>query len=463
MEGRKLPVEIEAEQAVIGSMLQTVGGIEAIETVRAILTPSDFWRPAHQQIYRAILEIHDTRSPATGLPTISYEKLYGDIPESNGIPTPLYIETLRASTLSAANAEYYAERVKEASRRRKLIRVLDSISAKACDMDADTTSVELVGELQDAIDKNQMISSAASKIPDAKDDWPEVFSQLCKSQKCEFLGLQTGFNRLDKATLGLRGLSVLGGIPGQGKTSFALQLATQIAEINGVPVLFYALEMSKRDLHIKIISRLSGLDYTTLTVGSEINGRRGQGLTDSDNSRFSKAIDEFAQYADRVKIIDRTVCKAISLPVVKLHIQQVKRESNADQAFIVVDRLQTFPCDKPWLDDTKSRLDYLVAEFKAISEQLNATVLLISEKNSEFYTWPALPESIGNAGIEYGVDLAAFLHEDGEGEEDAGSFQMAEESNRDLELRIAKNRFGKRARIKLRFYADTSRFAEEIW
>jgi len=278
----------------------------------------------------------------------------------------------------------------------------------------------------------------------------------CQSQESEFLGLRTGFEALDDVTLGLRGLSVLGGIPGQGKSSLALQLGTEIARLNDVPVLFYALEMAKSDLYVKSISRLSRLDYKTLTIGSEIDGRRGQGLTEEDTHKLNVAIGDFMEYADRIKIIDRSVCRDISLPMIRLHIQQAKRESDADQVFVIIDHLQIFSCNKLGMDDMKSRLDYLVAEFKAISEQLNATILLISEKNRSSYDKQWLGAFMGSAGIEYGVDLAMLLHE--ENEDQPGSYKDAGE--RSINLAIVKNRFGKRAKIKIMFHPAISKFSE---
>ena len=455
---RTPPVEIAAEQQVLGSMLQLDGGIEAIDTVRTTLTPADFYNGSHRQIYRIILELRDAGTPVDDLLAQPYRELYLDTPEIADVPTPLYIETLRNSTPTAVNTEYFADKVKEASRLREIIRMLYSVGAKAYNMDL--TSAELVGEIQNAISKNQIIGSVIGKVPSAKDDWPGVFSQLCQNQRSEFLGLQTGFRMLDKATLGLRGLSVLGGVPGQGKSSLALQLSTQIASINGIPVLYYALEMSKLDIYIKIISRLSGLDYSTLTIGSEINGRRGQGLTEDHTQRLSVATVEFMEYADRVKIIDRTVCKEISLPVVKLHIQQAKREFDADQVFVVIDHLQIFPCDNSGRDDMKSRLDYLVAEFKAISEQMNAAILLISEKNRNSYDKEWLGAFMGSAGIEYGADLAMLLHEESEAY-GSPSGNNGDVDNRCLDLVLAKNRFGKRAEIAMRFHPDISEFSEK--
>jgi len=454
---RTPPHDIEAEKSVLGAMLQR-DGAEAITTVRAILKPTNFYHSDHQDLFKAILEMADSGFPVDDLTGIPYQRLYEKKPNSE-ILSPGYISDLieSAPSGSPSNAEHYANKIKETAILREIIQVSHNVKEKAFNAyKTGIESSELIVELQQLLNENESITSVGGKIPSIYDDWSTMFNMLCQGQKSEYLGLRTGFQGLDKATLGLRGLSVLGGIPGQGKSSLAYQIGNEITKLNNVPMIFYALEMSKWDLYVKAISRLSKLDYTTLMIGSEINGKRGQGLSKEDLTELNKATAEFMEYADKIKIIDRSVCKDISLAFVRLHIQQAKREFNTDKVFVVIDHLQIFPCDKPGLDDMKSRLDYLVAEFKAISEQLNATILLISEKNRQSYAKEDLSAFMGSAGIEYGVDLAMLLYEEGEDQRD----KMLPDGDRKLHLKIAKNRFGTRADIQIKFYPANSCFEE---
>ena len=445
------PNNVDAERAVLGAMmLGEEDGEMAIEFVAETrLSASDFYKESHQKIFRAVLALRDNGEPVDLLFVTRELERTGDLEQLGGAS---YLDEMIDSVPTAANAGYYASIVKELSQLRRIIQTCHKINREADQPDA--APANLLEKMQELISKNELVTSIAGSVPTAKDDWAGFFEQLCMGHESEFLGLETGFESLNKATLGLRGLSVLGGIPGQGKSSLALQLATEIARINAVPVLFYALEMGKNDLYTKTMSRLSGLDYATLTIGSQIDGRRGQGLSEDDRDRLSKATAEFMRYADKLQIVDRAVCRDISLATLRLHIQKASREHNADRVFVVIDHLQIFPCDKPGLDDMKSRLDYLVAEFKAMCEQYNATILLISEKNRQSYERQSLGAFMGSAGIEYGVDLAMLLHEEGE---DQGSYK---DGDRELELKIAKNRFGRRADISMIFYPNISAFFE---
>ena len=455
---RTAPHDIESEQQVLGSMLLVDGGLEAIATVRTILEKSDFYKETHQKIYMAILECADSGIPIYDFHSETYQKIYKkyeNTPQSE-YANREYLEFLFTTIVTAVSAEYYAKRVKECAVLREIIDVSHSTGEKAFTaFEQNIISTDLINDLQDMLTQNKTIASVGGTIPSIFNDWGKVFTEIYNPTGKEFLGLRTGFEKLDRSTLGLRGLSVVGGIPGQGKSSIALQMGCEIARLEGVPVLFYALEMSKWDLYFKAISRLSKLDYVTLKIGSLINGKRGLGLSENDLDKLNKATTEFMQFADRIKIIDRSVCKDISLAYVKLHIQQALREFKADQIFVVIDHLQIFPCDKKGLDDMKSRLDYLVAEFKAITEQYNATILLVSEKNRQSYGREDLSAYMGSAGIEYGVDLAMLLFEDSE----AQSGPVLD-GDRTIHLKIGKDRFGNKLDMPLKFYPEFSAFEE---
>lgn len=459
MQDRVPPNNVDAERAVLGAMMMPDEGPAAIEMVLGTgLSHEHFYKEAHTKTYRGIMNLVDRGEPADLLTVTKELERTRELEKVGGVP---YLDEMVDSVPTAANVEYYAENVKGAAVLRRLISLTGRIQSEAYEPAAEPA--KLVAELQDGISKGDVISQVAGKVRTAKEILPELLNELCASRGSEFLGLRTGFEALDKATLGLRGLSVLGGIPGQGKSSLALQLATEIARINDVPVLFYALEMDMKDLYVKTLSRLSGLDYITLRVGSEINGRRGQGLSGEETTKLTIAMGKFDEYADKVRIIDPGMCRDISLATVRLHVQQAKREYSADRVFVVIDHLQIFPCDKPGLDDMKSRLDYLIAEFKAISVQLGATVLLISEKNRESYNKPELSSFMGSAGIEYGVDLALLLHQEGEGQKDKETSLNEfddEEDDREIELRLVKNRFGNRRKIRMLFRPIISAFFE---
>jgi replicative DNA helicase len=446
------PCDIRAECAVLGAMMLPEESKAAIETVTAEgLKSSDFYKEFHRRIFRTIIKLHQKQEPVDLLSVTRELEKSGELRAGNMV---CYLDELIDATPSAANVGYYANQVKNTSNLRSIIYIGRTVNEKAYEPDAEPS--RLLAELERLIRESQLTESISGKIPNAQDDWPEIYERLSRSQKRKFLGLLTGFNMLDEVTLGLRGLSVIGGTPGQGKTSFALQLATKIAE-DGNPVLFYALEMSKFDLYVKAISQLSRLDNMTLMIGSEMNGKRGQGLSPKDKHNLDLAIERFMEFAHLLRIVDPSVCRNISLSMVDMHIRQVKQEHNAQCIFVVVDHLQIFPCQNPGMNDMKLRLDYLMAEFKAMSERHNAVILLVSEKNRASYSNEWLGAYMGSAGIEYGVDLGLLLHEE---DEERGN-PDARDIERNIELWVVKNRFGCKAVIRMIFCPEISMFVEE--
>lgn len=232
MQDRVLPIDVDSERAVLGAMMTPDDGATAIEIVRgAGLSHEHFYKETHKRICRGILDLVERGEPVDLLSVTKELQLTGDIDSVGGV---MYLDEMIDIVPTVANVEYYVENVKKAAVLRELIFLADRIQSKAYERNADPA--KLVAELQDDISKSDVIGQIAGKVPTAKDDWAEFSEQLCAGHGSEFLGLKTGLGPLNKATLGLRGLSVLGGIPGQGKSSLALQLATDIARIEGVPV-----------------------------------------------------------------------------------------------------------------------------------------------------------------------------------------------------------------------------------
>lgn len=438
----------DAEVAVLGSILQLEGGAAALlEVVGSGLRATDFYSEKHSIIYRAIMSIHDQGIPVD---LVSLTRELQDTEKLDQVGGVSYLDELIDSTPTAANAGYYASQVLNASRLRAIIRVSGKVFNEAYAPQAEPA--DLLAELHSLSDQERL-TEIGGKIPSVKDQWYDILEQMCKYRERGFIGLHTGFERFDEITSGIRGLCVIGGMPGQGKSTFALQLTTEIARLNRIPCLYFALEMSGFDLGVKIASRLSKLDYKTLMIGSLVEGYRGQGLTDEDMEKLMAASRQFMEYAPMVKLIDRSVCRRIDLGTLRLQIQQAKQEHGADHCFAVIDHLQIFPCSESF-SQTKDRLDFLIAEFKAISEQYDTTILLISEVNRDSYGRKWIGAYMGTAGIEFGVDIGMLLFED------LGEDRRIPQGERDLELVIQKGRLIEQADIKMRIYPEYSNFQE---
>ncbi len=298
-----------------------------------------------------------------------------------------------------------------------------------------------------------VVDVLVSKLKPIRDYLQQYYSSLGDGKE-KYLGIRTGLEELDKATLGLDGLIVLGGIAGQGKTSLALQVAFDTCTL-GTPVLFYSLEMPRRAIFTKILSRLSRVTYSSLLL----NGRgildgtyseekdkddldtvlQGDFYTKDEKKRIEEAQEKIEAVAGRFYIRSRErEDEAITFKAVEDEINLAKAEHDADKVLVVIDHLQVFPTD-----DYKDQLDKenrLITGFKDITERTGATVVLISQKNKAGFSGSGkLQEIKGSVDIVYLADLVMFLQE--KDEEPEQQYTVAEKVNRKVDLAIVKNRY----------------------
>jgi replicative DNA helicase len=291
----------------------------------------------------------------------------------------------------------------------------------------------------------------------------EFISYLESGKQKELIGFKTGFPKLDKATKGIDGLIVLSGMPGKGKTSFGLQLGYEVMKLNKVPLLYCSLEMNRRELYLKLLSRLSGISNRDLKL---------MNIRLKDEKKYNQAIKELRENGEKIIIADRETTD-FDFQTLKYMGETLKSKTKSEKIFIVIDFLQVFPVSGKNFSNYKEKLSYLVTQFRRIQEVLNGAILLISHKeiiNNYFHK-----SILGSPEIEYGVDLIFILETEEEikaikkekeliipefeFDENSGELILIQESER-IDLVVAKNRFGPPGRIKYEFNGNLSKFIE---
>lgn len=294
----------------------------------------------------------------------------------------------------------------------------------------------------------------------------------------ELLGIKTGIAELDKKTLGLDGLIVLGGIAGQGKTSLALQLAFDACEL-GTPTIFYSLEMPKRAIFTKILNRLAQVKYSDILLkgrqyldetrqdknllGEEIDFYKL--LTKEQADKLKQAKEKLTNTSDKFYLRSRESKEAdIDFASVEQEINLIKAEHKADKVLVVIDHLQVFNAG----DNYKDQIDKegkLITGFKGISERTGATIILISQKNKAGFTSRGLQTIKGSVDIVYLADVVMFLESDEEktnkdnGKElDSIIATFGGQVLKHIDLVIDKNRYNAPCTIQLDFNGEYSSF-----
>lgn len=201
----------------------------------------------------------------------------------------------------------------------------------------------------------------------------------------ELLGIDTGFQHLNKRIYGLRGLVILAGEPKSGKTSFILQLAFQSAE-RGTPVLFYSLEMSKQQINTRILSRLSNISYIDILL------KAGAYLRKEEQQTFRECftkdqLEKFNIAEERRNKTDNFYLRSledeakIDFVTVRKEIEFIKQKHKAKDVLVVIDHLQIFPVDN--YRDQIDKEQNLITKFNEIQKKTGSTIVLISQTNKD--------------------------------------------------------------------------------
>lgn len=286
------------------------------------------------------------------------------------------------------------------------------------------------------------------------DDWPAYFDALeAKQTKADFIGLNTGFDHLNNVANGLtEGLIIIGAKPSQGKTTFAKQLIDQVVELNSKAAgLFVSLEQSREELRVKTLSRLSGIENRDILRGRLDQASPGW-------QKVKDAGDEFlTKVAGRLFILEGD--KTTTPDRLRLAALQVKRATEADVVFVVIDYLQIVPTVEEFRDP-RNRIDAVVSELRRMARDLHIPILAISSIGRASYKAGDLSSFKESGGIEYGADLGALLIRKKTDEKGKTPIDGVNRAWERLRLNVVKNRNGEKARIDFDFFPEVSDFKE---
>src|ERR1700678_296238 len=258
--GRIPPSAIEAEESLIGAMLLSSEAVSiAYENVQA----EDFYLPLHGQIFSAIIALAHAGEP------VDYVTVQAKLQERGAVAVELAVlSALQLNTPSAANAQHYAELVREKAQQRRLI----SVAGEIVD-DAYVATDDVIGLIDEAERKINAIGD------DRRTDSVSPLQRLLLSEadileqrgetRGQFNGLETGYRSLDAILQGLQksSMTIVGARPATGKTAFALGILIHVGAVVNRPALFFSLEMSRQELAERILASTARIDSSKLRTG----------------------------------------------------------------------------------------------------------------------------------------------------------------------------------------------------
>jgi replicative DNA helicase len=247
--------EQHAEQAVLGAMMQSR---HAIDEVATIIKPSHFFRPVHGEIMGWILRMHAQDIPVDWLTLAAELEKRGTLRKIGGAP---YLHTLLASAPVATNAGYYAETVREGANRRAAARLGIRISQVSQLAARDPDTPDLTEGIDKALEAYYEDISSTVREPVAIGGHLEAWL-ADKQDPSPPRGQSCGLADLDRLTRARPGeLIVVAARPGVGKTVLATKFARHTALRDGLPVLFFNLEMSAKELLDRIFAAEASVDH----------------------------------------------------------------------------------------------------------------------------------------------------------------------------------------------------------
>jgi replicative DNA helicase len=438
-EPKMTPNNLEAEQSTLGCLLIDQN---AIYKIADLITPSDFYVPAHQKIFQSILELTEKNKPFDVMSLTNHLREKGILKDIGGSG---YIAELTNYVTTASHVTHYAEIVRE----KKILRDLISASAEITE-DALAGGTEDIETLMDAVE--QKIFSIAQRsttqnfVP-IKEELKGAYDRIERlhEHKDVYRGVPTGFTKLDNLLSGLQksNLIVLAARPSLGKTTFAIDIAKHAAIKHKVPVGIFSLEMSREEVVDRFIASSSNVSLWRL--------RTGHVSSETDFQMIQQGLDVLN---DAPIFIEDTA----SPTMLSMRAQARRLQMQHGLGLIIVDYLQLIS-PRRGNDNIVAQVTEISRGLKALARDLNVPVLAVSQLNRSVEQRdnkrPQLHDLRDSGSIEQDADVVMFIYRKDRDRQDL----TAEEQNV-AEILVAKHRNGPLGAVKLQFEPDAVSFRE---
>lgn len=432
--GKVPPSAIELEEAVLGVVLLEK---RAFDEVSEILTEDNFYSDAHRKIFAACSRLAQKYMPIDMLTVVEELKRTGDLEAVGG---PFYVSKITLNvSYSSVNLETHARIVLEKSISRNMITICGEALNNAYDETVDIFS--LINEHEKNFTKINL-NLTKERIYQSEELAAEMLDQIAflMENKKEMTGISTGFPQLDIATNGWQptDLIILAARPSVGKTAFALNVLRNAAE-KEIPVAFFSLEMSSKQLIARIMSAESEIKLENI-----LNGR----LSKEEFARVSVVADKIAAMPI---FIDDTA--ALNIYEFRSKARRLVRKNKV--GMIIIDYLQLMSAanDK---GNREQEISLISRNLKILAKELNIPIIALSQLSrapeKRDNKMPILSDLRESGAIEQDADIVMFLYRPEY--YDIKADEIGESTQNDGLIKIAKHRNG--ALEILKFKTDLS-------
>ena len=463
IEGLPAHHSLEAERSLLGAMLADPEHVVDLTREQG-LREEDFFHPAHQVIFRGIIQMRESSQaidPSTLLAWLTDRKL------ADAAGGPALLGDLAAGVISVFTAPTHITQVRDKSLLRELQQACAQIVVGAHERPHEVQTILDEAERDILEIRGRRETQGIVRASEVTPKTIEMIERLVKG-KGRYGGIPSGFDELDQLTTGFKGgeMIVIAARPGVGKTALALSMARHILRQRydserdefvrpGYPVAFFTLEMSAQQLMFRLLSSHAGLDSEQI--------RRGQ----LSESQITALRGVAAEISDLPLLLDES--SLLTIGQLRARARRLKKQHNIE--ILIVDYLQLLTSGT---DRAKENRQVEVSEIsrglKALAMELNIPVVVLAQLNrkpEETNSEPALHHLRESGSIEQDADLVLLLSRETAADEpenhspaEEGEAQPMAANVRGIpcKLNIAKQRNGPTDRIRLLFQPRFTRF-----
>ena len=433
---RQPPQDVAAEMSVLGGMLLSR---DAAADVVEQLKEGDFYRPAHQLVYAAVLDLFGRGEPVDAITVSAELAKAGTLGRVGGAP---YLHTLVSSVPTAANAGYYARIVAEKAVLRRLVEA--------------GTRIVSMGYAPEGSDVDQVVDRAQAAVYEVTerrtaDDYV-VLEQLLnptleeieaiEGRDGSLSGVPTGFADLDRLTNGLHPgqMIIIAARPAMGKSTLALDIARAASVKHGLPSVFFSLEMSKSEITMRLLSAESRVSLAHMRTGR---------MTEDDWTRLARRMGEVA---DAPLFIDDSP----HLTMMEIRAKARRLKQRHGLRLVVLDYLQLMSSPRK-VENRQQEVSEISRSLKLLAKELEVPVVALSQLNRNAEQRadrkPQISDLRESGSLEQDADMVILLHR-----EDA--YERESPRAGEADLIIAKHRNGPTDTVTVAFQGHYSRFVD---
>lgn len=433
--GKVPPHDLEAEQAILGSMLTDK---DAVTASAEVLKVEDFYREDNRMIYSAILNLYNRAEPIDIITVKAELEAMGKFEQIGGLE---YLAELPDKVPTTANALKYIKIVEEKATLRSLIKTANEIIELGYDPTEDVEDIMAGAEKKIF---NIVQNKGQKDYSPIKDILVDSFIQLEElyNRKQHVTGVPSGFFDLDYKTSGFHGseLILIAARPAMGKSAFVLNIATNAAMKANVPVVIFSLEMAKEQMVNRILCSEAMVDSNKVRTGK---------LEEDDWTQLAGAVGPLSEA--NIYIDDTP-----GISVMKIMAKCRKLKAEKQIGMIIIDYLQLVQGSGKRNGSREQEIAEISRSLKILAKELNVPVIALSQLSRAVEQRPdhrpMLSDLRESGSIEQDADIVMFLYRD-----DYYTKEQCEKPGI-AEVILAKHRGGSTGKIELRWVGEYTKF-----